>query len=496
MNKQIRRLGLGIIVAYLALFGMLNWTQVFNAEALNDNQRNTAAVQRDFNRPRGTITSADGAVLAQSVPNTDPDYPQFDYVRQYPEGELFGQVTGYFSFNFGSSGVEKTYNDQLSGQDFGQQIRGLSDLFVREANVGNVTLSVRKDLQELARDRLADVPGDPEGSVIAMDVKTGELLAFWSSPSFDPNVMTSFDSTAVGDAWEELNAADGQPLLAHQYQERYFPGSTFKVITGSAGVESGQVTPTQPVYPAVTSYTPPLTTQSISNFGGAVCGGTLFEILAKSCNSSFAQMGVDLGPDTMVDGAEAFGFNDVAPIDLPNPARSVFPTDYTQNTPKLAQASIGQNDVQGTPLQMVLVAAGIANGGTIMKPHVMTEVRDTNQNRVGGYEPSVWKDAVSAETAATMREAMVGVVTDGSATSMAIPGYEVGAKTGTAQLGTEPATSHTWMIGWGGPPGDPQVAVAVVVLNQSGAEEFTGGRLAGPVAHDVLAAALAARNGG
>ncbi len=492
MNKQIRRLGIGLIAAYLALFAMLNWIQVFSAEAYNDNPRNTAKVQRDFNRPRGTITTADGAVIAQSVPNTDPEWSQFDLQRVYPEGDLFGQVTGYFSYSFGATGVEKSYNDQLSGQDFGQQIRGIGDLFVGEANVGNVTLSLRKDLQQLARNQL----GEREGSVVAIDVKTGELLAFWSYPSFDPNVMANYDAVAAGDAYAFLEASPGRPLIAHQYQERYFPGSTFKVVTASNGVQSGQVTETNPDYPTVRSYTPPLTDRPINNFGGSLCGGTLFEILAKSCNSSFAQMGVDLGPDLMIEGSQSFGFNDAPPIDLPNPATSVFPTDFTLDTPKLAQASIGQNDVAATPLQMALVAAGVANGGNIMKPHVMFEVRDKNQSRVGAFDNEVWRSAISAETAQTMRDAMINVVTNGSARAMAIPGYEVGAKTGTAQLGTEPPRSHTWMIGWGGPPGDPQIAVAVVVLNQTGAREDTGGRIAGPIAHDVLAAALATRSGG
>ncbi len=492
MNKQIRRLGVGLIAAYLALFAMLNWIQVFSVETYNENPRNTAQVQRDFNRPRGTITSADGAVLARSVPNTNPASARFDYQREYPEGDLFGHITGYFSYSFGSAGVEKTYNDQLSGQDFGQQIRGIADLFVGEANIGDVQLSVRRDLQQLARDEL----GDREGSVVAIDVKTGELLAFWSYPSYDPNVMANHDAESVEDAYAFLDASPGRPLVAHQYQERYFPGSTFKVVTGSNGVQSGQVTPDNPVYPQVRGYTPPLTTQEIQNFGGQVCGGRLFEILARSCNSAFAQMGVDLGPDIMVKGSESFGFNDAPPIDLPRPATSAFPTDFTQNTPRLAQASIGQNDVAATPLQMALVAAGIANGGVIMKPHVMAEVLDKNLNRVGEFDDEAWRTAISPETAQTMREAMVNVVTNGSARAMAIPGYEVGAKTGTAQLGTDPPRSHTWMIGWGGPAGDPQIAVSVVVLNQSGAREATGGEIAGPIAHDVLAAALATRNGG
>jgi peptidoglycan glycosyltransferase len=209
-------------------------------------------------------------------------------------------------------------------------------------------------------------------------------------------------------------------------------------------------------------------------------------------------MGVEtLGPADMIAGSEAFGFNDVPPIDLPGPARSAFPTNFTNDLPKLAQSSIGQNDVQATPLQMALVAAGVANQGRIMKPHVMTEIRDANQSIVDRYEPGVWKEPLSPEQAETMKQAMIGVVEGGTATTVRIPGFEVGAKTGTAQLGTDPPQSHLWMIAFGGPPGDPQVAVAAVVLNQPGLrDDATGGQVAGPIVRRVLEAALRVKNGG
>ncbi len=487
MNKQIRRLGAGILACYLALFLMLNWVQVLQADEYNDNPLNTASIRRDFNRPRGSITTADGTVVALTERNPDRS-SQFERVRYYPEGDLFGQVTGYFSYWYGKSGLEQSYNSQLAGQDFEQQVRGLSDLFDDEANVGNLQLSLRADLQQIARDEL----GEREGSVVALDVRSGDVLAFWSYPSFDPNRLSATDHGPVTQAWEELNAAPGNPLRPHQYLDRYFPGSTFKVVTAGAGLDSGEVTATSPVYPYVTGYTPPLTDVEISNFGGQVCGGDLFEILADSCNSSFAQMGVDLGPEIMVSGAEAFGFNAVAPIDLPNPTdvESVFPTDFTRNTPALAQASIGQNDVQATPLLMAMVAAGIANEGQMMEARLVKEVKDNRGNVVHRYGPTPWRRALEAAQASTLADAMVGVVTDGTAGAMAIPGMEVGAKTGTAQLGTDPPRSHTWIIAFAGPPGDPQVAVATVVLDQPGASEFTGGRVAAPIARAVLAAAL------
>jgi peptidoglycan glycosyltransferase len=488
VNRSIRRLGIGIMVLYLALFAKLNWIQVVDAPNLAANPLNTAEIRQSFNRPRGAITTADGALLAQSVPNPDTS-SEFERVRVYPEGDLFGQVTGYFSFNYGSSGLERQYSDQLSGQTFEQQIKGLGDLFVAEETVGNMTVSVRKDLQQVARDQL----GDRAGSVVAIDPRSGELLAFWSFPTYDPNALSVTDLTEATTAWSLFNLDPAQPLRAHMYQDRYFPGSTFKVVTGSAGLQSGTVTNDEPVYPPASSYTPAQTNLPIRNFGGSTCGGALPRILQVSCNSAFAQMGAEtIGPQFMVQGAEGFGFNRDVPIDMPAPARSVFPTDVVNNPPKLAQASIGQNDTSSTPLQMAMVAAGVANDGTIMTPHLMTEIRDSQGELVERYEPKAWLNPLSPENAATMRGDMIGVVQGGTARGLQIPGFEVGGKTGTAQLGTDPPRSHTWIIGFAGPPGQPAtVAVAVVVLNQGVGNDETGGVIAAPIAKAVMEAALA-----
>ena len=487
MNTQIRRLGIALIACYIALFVMLNWIQFVHKDQLDNNANNTIGVKQDFNKPRGTITSADGALLAQSV--AQPSGSEFSYQRTYPEADLFAQMSGFYSFRLGASGLEKTYNDELAGQTIGQQVSGFADLLNPRPQVGNLTITVRKDLQQVAKTAL----GDREGSVVAIDPKTGALLAFWSFPSYDPNAISSNDLNAAQDAYNALLKVDGQPLRAHQYQERYFPGSTFKTVTGSIGVDTGVVTVDSPSYPVATSYTPPGTTKSISNFGGESCGGTLYPILQVSCNSAFAQMGTEtIGPDRMIAGAQAFGFNSKPPIDLPAPVASSFPTDFRRNLPALAQASIGQNDVQATPLQMALVAATIANGGTMMKPHVLQDVRDSENGIVSRYDTGAWLRPISADSAAVMKAGMLDVVARGTATRLQIPGYEVGGKTGTAQLGIDPPASHAWIMGFAGPPGDPQIAIAVVVLNQAGfGSEATGGRVAAPIAQQVMAAYLA-----
>ena len=487
MNTQIRRLGIGLVACYIALFVMLNWIQFVHKDQLDNNANNTIGVKQDFNKPRGTITTADGTLIAQSV--EQPKGSEFTYQRTYPEADLFAQMSGFYSFRLGASGLEKTYNDELAGQTITQQVRGFADLLNPRPQVGNLTITVRDDLQRVAKDAL----GTREGSVVALDPKTGALLAFWSFPSYDPNAISSNDLNAAQDAYNTLLKVDGQPLRAHQYQERYFPGSTFKTVTGSIGVNTGVVTIDAPSYPVATSYTPPNTTKSISNFGGESCGGTLYPILRVSCNSAFAQMGTEtIGPDKMIAGAEGFGFNSKPPIDLPAPVASSFPTDFKRNLPALAQSSIGQNDVQATPLQMALVAATIANQGATMTPHVLREVRDSEGQIVKRYDISKWLQPITPDAAAVMKDGMLDVAARGTATRLQIPGYEVGGKTGTAQLGTDPPASHTWIIGFAGPPGDPQIAIAVVVLNQPGfGSEATGGRVAAPIAQQVMAAYLA-----
>jgi len=483
MDRSIRRLGGFLILLFCALFAQLNYIQVFRADDLNTKTGNDRPVVAAFARPRGTMATADGVLLARSVPSDD----RFQYQREYPEGDLYAALTGYFSYVYGATGLERAYNEELAGRTARQQVRSIGDLFVDSDRTGNLTLTVRSDVQRVAREAL----GDQRGSVVVLDPQTGAVLGLWSNPTFDPNLLATHDVDAGRGAYDLLNAADGKPLLPKAYQEIYPPGSTFKVVTGSTGVEDGSVTPTEPVYPTIRALDVPGTSRDLPNFGGSACGGTLFTILAKSCNTSFAQMGLDLGGEKMTAGAQAFGFNEQTPFDLAT-ATSRFPTDFTDDQPKLAQSSIGQNDVAATPLQMALVASAIANDGVMVEPYVVQTIRDGEGDLVKEAEVTQWKRAVSPQTASIMRDAMREVVTNGSAKLAAIEGYDVGAKTGTAQFGpAAPLRSHAWTIAWAGPPGQkPTVAVAVIVEDQSGANEGTGGRVAAPIAQRVMAQAL------
>jgi peptidoglycan glycosyltransferase len=487
MDKQIKRLGLALVVCYLLAFAQLNNIQLFGAQRLQDRPENSRELERTFARPRGEILSADDVVLARSVDSRD----RFKFARQYPEGELFGPVTGYYSFTLGATGVERSYREDLAGTTPELRFAKLSDLFVDRENVGNVHLTLRTDVQRIARDML----GDRQGAVVALDPRTGAIDALWGVPTFDPGPLST-NTEGSTDLKAALDEAPGKPLLSRAYRDIFFPGSTFKVVTTAAAVERGAVTEQEPVYPVQTGFDIDFTDRDLSNFGGASCGGALFDLLRVSCNSGFAQMGVDLGPEAMVAGAEAFGFNAEVPIDLPNPVTSQFPTEFPddQGNGPLARASIGQGDVSSSPLQMALVTAGLANGGSIMTPHVMDRVTNEDGKAVKTYEPAEWRRAVSPETADVVRRGMIEVANGGTAEGLLIPGMEVGGKTGTAQLGTDPPQSHAWILGFAGPPGQPPVvAVAVMVQAQPGASEQTGGRVAAPIAKAVMEAVLVAR---
>ena len=488
MGKQIRYLGIFLTLCYVALFVQLNRLTVFQAEDLQTKPGNNRAVEREFAEPRGTISSADGVLLAQSVDSND----RFELQRTYPTGDLFGHVTGYFSLTLGSAGVEKTYDDELRGEDLGLSLQTLNDFFVDEDRIGNLTLTLRADVQQIARDAL----GDQEGSVVALDPENGEILALWSFPSYDPNALAGHDTQAATLAATALDQDPEKPRLARTYQERFAPGSTFKVVTASAGIESGKVTPDSPDYPQSNGYEAPGNAAPIRNFDGETCGGTLFTILAQSCNSAFAQMGVeDATPEGMVETAHGYGFDQDVPIDLPGAIQSIYPDDDTDKG-LTALRSIGQENVAATPLQMALVAAAVANGGKVPQPHVLKEIRDGDGEVVKSYDTKTWSEATSAGTAGLLREAMIGVVQDGTAEHLdddpGLDGMVVGGKTGTAQLGTDPPRSHAWIIGFAGPPdGPPEVVVAVIVQGTPGSDdEQTGGRVAAPIASQVMAAAL------
>lgn len=515
MNLRIRRLGAVLAVLYLVLFVQLNRVQFFGAERLQEDVNNTRGLLREFGRARGPIVTADGVVVARSI---EFEGESVDFRREYPAGEHYAHIVGYQSFNVEPTGLERSYNDELAGEPIDQRFQSLGDLFVDRDTTATLRLSIRDDVQRAAIEAL----GDRNGSVVALDPRTGEIVALWTYPSFDPNPLADPDGATANAAFDELLADPDDPLLAKSYRELFFPGSTFKLVTAAAGVESGLVGPGAPTFPVAEVYEPIPAGAPIGNFAGGTCGGDLVEILRVSCNTAFAEMGAEwIGPDAMVATAEAFGFNTRVGIDLPSAATSRYPTDYGdrladvdfyrapepdddaepvegpvlengetpihEDSARLAQTSIGQNDVAATPLQMALVAAAIANEGRIMTPHVVTELRAADGSLYDEVEPEVWRVAMSSSTAGVLADAMRVVANEGTARNLLVDGLDIGGKTGTAQLGTDPPNSHAWIVGFAGVPDDaPSLAFAVIVEAQEGASEQTGGRVAAPIAQAVI----------
>ena len=479
MNRQIRRVGIAVVVCFLALFIQLNWLQVIDAHSLANNPRNVRAVLRDYAEPRGQIVTSDGVVVARSEPTKD----EFERLRTYPTGPLFGHVSGFFSFTLGASAVEDAYNKDLSGRDLDRQFHNLGDWLIGKEQTGDAVLTLSSVAQQTAKDAL----GDRKGSVVVLDPATGEVVALWSYPSYDPSPLAAHSSKAVQAAFDGYNHDPGNPMLARAYRERYPPGSTFKIVTASTAIETGTANP-QSRYPVLRFLALPQSDKQLHNFGNEACGGTMADALRQSCNTTFGQIGLDLG-EKLVDGMKAFGITDDVPFDLPE-ARSSGPEagSFAHNKPSFANAAIGQGNVAVTPLQMAMVAAAIANGGVVMAPHVVREIRDADGRVIRRIGPTEWRRAVQPTTAAAVTQMMIDVVRRGTGTAAAIPGVTVAGKTGTAEAPGGPP--HAWFIAFA-PAEAPRYAIAVIVeRGGNDGDEATGGRVAAPVAQAVLAKLL------
>jgi len=479
MNRQIRMVGAGIMVLFVGLFLQLNWLQIVHAPALAANPLNSRAVVKEYTAPRGDIVSADGVTLATSVPTND----EFKYLRKYPTGALFEQITGFFSFTYGSDGVERTYDKVLTGANspfkLPTSLSQLRTLLADHNQSQSITLTVLDKLQTVARTELAG----REGSVVALEPQTGAILAMYSNPSFDPNLLSGHNQTTVQSNYKALSATPGV-FSPGAFRQRWFPGSTFKIIT-SAAVYDHQPALATKVYPTLSALPLPQTTNLLHNFGGEVCGGALLELFTISCDTGFGQVGLDLGASSLYAEASSFGFDQTPPIDLPFAAESSFPTaaSFAQDLPGVAYSAIGQQDVQATPLEMAMVAGGIADGGTIMTPHVLGHVTNSQNQVVSTYQPKPWLQATSPATAAQMTTLMRSVVAHGTGVAAQIPGVAVAGKTGTAQTGT--GLIDAWFTAFA-PAANPTIAVAVVLPNQPSADEFQGGTLAAPIVKAMI----------
>jgi penicillin-binding protein A len=482
MNPQIRRVGIGLLAAFLAVFVQLNYVQIFAAEDIAGNAANRRALLREYSIKRGDIVTSDDVTIATSRA-TGGD---LKYRREYPEGDFYGQITGFYSLVYGESRIESSYNDQLLGESGVISMQDIQDRLFGSGEQGDdVILTVNDELQRVARQAL----GDNTGAIVAMDPNNGEVLAMWSNPSFDPSPLASHRPKEIRRAYEALEPDDpAGPMVSIATSRSFPPGSAFKVVTAAAALESGRFTPDS-TFDDPTALDLPQTTSTISNFSGGTCAGggqiTLAEALKVSCNTTFGRVGLEVH-NQVAETAEALGFNSALPFDVGTAETSFLRADE-DNLPRRALSGIGQGDVATTPLQMAVVAATVANGGDVPRPLLVQDILDPSGGSVGAPSPETLGTAMSPATASELTAMMTAVVEEGTGVNAQIPGIEIAGKTGTAQS-AEGANPHAWFIAFA-PVEDPQIAVAVLVVNGgSFGAEATGGTVAAPMAKGVIEA--------
>jgi len=463
-----------LAVLMVALVVNLTYVQVVAAADLKSNPANTRGLTAELKQERGAIITSDGVVLARSVKDGSV------YVREYPQGTSAAHVLGYYSIRYGRAGIEAAANEALSGK---RDFATFADMIEAAAGTPVAGSDVRLTIDSRVQAAAETALGDRRGACVAIDPSTGAVLAYASNPAYDP--------AAIDEEWERLSSdGSGAPLLDRSGSSLYPPGSTFKVVTLSAALESGMAS-------LDTTYTGPARIDiggaPVTNYGDSSYGAIdLRKATASSVNTVFGQLARDIGAGVLVDQCEEFGIGSSVPFDLPV-AKSLMPDPQEMTVWETAWAGVGQPvgehesppGPQVTPLQMALVTAGIGNGGTVMRPYLIDAITDRSGRIITRTTPRPWTQALDPETAARVTEAMVGVVRSGSGGRASIDGVTVAGKTGTAEAGKSVET-HAWFVAFA-PAESPRVAVAIVLENSG-----VGGSVAAPAARGVLEAAISA----
>ena len=498
MNRQIRQVAFLVLVMFTALAlsvtsvqGLARpsvWEPWSANGALNSDPRNRRAVNRNFDTERGPILLAGGTTIA-STQKSDDGQGSEDYQRVYANGPLYAPVTGYFSPAFASmTGMEKEGNSVLNGDDPSLFSSRIKTLITGDSQRGGaVELTIKPEIQQAAYDALAG----REGAVVALDPSTGAILALVSSPSYDPSAFATRDGNAANEANTTLSQDPSRPLDNRAIAgNRYPPGSTSKIITTAAALRTGKIT-TDAEVDAPDTITLPGTNHALENFGGESCGGsrtTFTYAFAESCNTPFAQLAMNVGEKELSKEAKNWGFDSDRSIPL-----KVTPSTYPDNDSQAqtAMAGIGQASVQATPLMMAMVAATVANKGEQMTPYLVSRTLDPDLNEVSATSTKVARTPIDSTTASSLTSLMQEAVANGTGTSAQVAGVQVAGKTGTAETGTGSGPT-TWFVGFAGTDIDkPEIALAVVLDGNAETEDgATGGKIAGPVAAQVIDAAV------
>jgi penicillin-binding protein A len=495
VNRQLVRLFYVTAAGFILLLGFTTYWQLWAQSSLAARQDNLHEVVQEQSIDRGRILAANGEVLAKSVARKTADGRRI-FVRRYPHGPVFAQVTGYSSPTANRSGLEQSQNDYLTGSN-----SDLSGVLAREFHSvtggtvkGNdVVTSLDPDVQAAAFEGLKAT--GHAGAAVAIVPSTGQVVALASWPTYNPN------AAVIGtQAWQNTLKAPGGPLLDRVTQGRYPPGSTFKVITTTAALASGKYTPTSHFVDTgtFTEYG-----QAIHNDSGERFGSVdLSYALTKSINTVFAQIGAQLCDNTsdrcplLQDAMSAFGMYRAPQIDLPSgevePSGLADPDHPGKLLPRdgkldPARTAIGQYTLEVTPLNMAMVAAAIANGGIVMRPSLVQRIVGPGGRTITTTRPQQDGRAASPEVAAEVSAMMGNVVKEGTGAAAALAGVSVAGKTGTAQT-SRPGLNDAWFIAFA-PQQDPQIAIAVVVEDTP----LYGAQAAAPIARKMIQAYLRSR---
>jgi penicillin-binding protein A len=481
MNRELKHVSIVVLLMFVALLSSTTIVQVFQADNLSADARNTRTLYDSYSVERGPILVA-GEPIAQSMPSGD----DYKFLRTYTNGPLYAPITGFIPVNGAPTGLEHALNAELSGTSNSQFFDKLSAIFTGQSPAG---AAVETTIDPVAQQAAWDALGDFTGSVVVTEPKTGRVLAMVSKPGFDPNTLTVHDGKAVTTAYDALVADPANPLINRAIDYLNPPGSVFKLVVVTAALESGKFTPDS-AFPNPATFQLPGSSSVVINSGGGTCGPgdtvTIATALRESCNIPMAELGIQLGDQLIRQTAEKFGFNSDYTIPL-DTARSVFPGGL--DDAQTALSAFGQYEVRATPLQMAMVSGAIANGGVAMVPNLVDQILAPNLTPLQTFKAKEFKRVMTPETAATLNQMMVNGVEGGAASNARIDGVAVAGKTGTAENGADDPYT-LWFTGFA-PANDPQFAITVLVENGGGlGQTGYGNLLAAPIAKQVLEAVL------
>jgi peptidoglycan glycosyltransferase len=485
VNRALRRISIAVLVMFVLLLVNVNYIQGFDTASLASQPGNSRAFYAAQNQyQRGSIVTSDGVTIAASRPSGGNDV--IKYTRYYPKGVAYAPVTGYDTI-YSETGIEKAQNSLLSGNDSALTVRKLIDLVTGKTTKGaTVQVTINSKAQAAAYDALKAL-GKP-GAAVALNPKTGAILAMASYPSFDPNVLAIHDGAKLNQVDKQLLADKAQPLLNRALEGTYPPGSTFKIVTSAGLLTQSPNTSVNTNVDSPTTLTLPQTQHVLHNDQGEVCGnGTgqapLITAFAQSCDTTFAKIGMQLGAPVLSDMAQKFGMNN-ANLTVPLPvAKSNYVIPPSQAL--TAFSAIGQFSDTVTPLQLAMFSAAIANGGTLMKPYLVQQVTASDLSTVQTTSPSTLSQPVSPSVADSVGQMMHAVVQQPEGTAYAfrqdVTGVDIAGKTGTAETG-QVSLNDAAFTGFA-PFANPDIAVGVII--QGGGY---GASAAAPIAVQVIKA--------